>query len=206
LGISASKHAGTLWDNAVTAFSLIGLSMPVFWLGLLLLIWFSNNLQIFPAGGYTGFSSLVLPAITTGLLMASAAARQTRSSMLEIQRQDFLRTARAKGVSERVVTNKHQLGNAWIPIVTTIGDVLSRVLAGSAVVETVFSWPGIGRLTVEAVSQRDVTLSCGCVIMTCVIYVLILMVVDILYAFIDPRIKAQYMSAPRKKRKAGVAS
>ena len=200
IGIFAARRAGTIWDNLTTGFTLIGQSMPSFWLGLLLLIAFAYKIQLFPAGGYRGPSSYVLPAVTSALMMTALTARQTRSSMLEVLRADYLRTARAKGVPERLVIRRHALKNAWIPILTTIGMGMSRFLAGSAVIETVFSWPGIGRLTVEAVSQRDVTLACGCVIMTCILYVIVLLIVDLLYAFVDPRIKAQYASGGRRRK------
>ena len=200
IGIFAAQRAGTIWDNLTTGFTLIGTSMPSFWLGLLLLILFAYKIQLFPAGGYQGPSSYVLPAITSGLMMTAITARQTRSSMLEVLRADYLRTARAKGVPERLVIRRHALKNAWIPILTTIGMGLSRFLAGSAVIETVFSWPGIGRLTVEAVSQRDVTLACGCVIMPSILYVIILLIVDLLYAFVDPRIRGKYASGSRKRK------
>jgi peptide/nickel transport system permease protein len=202
LGIFAAKHAGTIWDNLTTVFSLFGISMPPFWLGLLLLFAFSYHIKLFPAvydGTIMGF---VLPAVTTGFVMAGTATRQTRSAMLEVARQDYLRTARAKGVPERQVTTKHALRNAWIPIITTIGMTVSRTLAGSAVVEAVFSWPGVGRMTVEAVSQRDVPLACGCVILTTILYVVMLLIVDLLYAVVDPRIRAQYSGGRKKKRRA----
>ena len=198
IGIFAARRAGTVWDNLTTGFTLLGTSMPSFWLGLLLLILFAYKIKLLPAGGYQGPASYILPAITSGLMMTAITARQTRSSMLEVLRADYLRTARAKGVPEKVVIRRHALRNAWIPILTTIGMGLSRFLAGSAVIETVFSWPGIGRLTVEAVLQRDVTLACGCVIMTCILYVIVLLIVDLLYAFVDPRIKGQYASGSRK--------
>lgn len=201
LGIFAAKRAGTVWDTLTTGFTLIGLSMPSFWLGLLLLIAFSYKLKIFPAGGSGGIMSFILPAICSGLMMTATATRQTRSAMLENIRADYLRTARAKGVPERDVINKHALRNAWIPIITTIGNTLSRTLAGSAVVESVFSWPGVGRLTVEAVGQRDVTLACGCVIMTTILYVVLLLIVDLLYAFVDPRIRSKYAAGGKRKRR-----
>jgi len=205
LGIFAAKRAGKIWDTLTTTFSLIGMSMPNFWLGLLLIIWFAYKIRIFPAGGITGASSFVLPAIATSFVMMATTARQVRSSMLDNMRADYLRTARAKGVSERAVINKHALGNAWIPIITVIGTTLSRTMAGSAVIESVFSFPGVGKLTVDAVMRRDVTLACGCVILTTIVYVVLLLVVDLLYAFVDPRIKSMYASGPKKKKKARVA-
>lgn len=200
MGIRAAKHAGKITDNATTVFTLVGMSMPQFWLGLLLLMLFSYRLKWFPAGGNSGILSFILPAICSAFMLMASATRQTRSSMLDVLNADFLRTARAKGVPERVVVRKHALGNAWIPIITTIGGVLCVSLAGSAVVESVFAWPGVGRLTVDAVTSRDVTLTCGCVIMTTIIYVFVQLCVDLLYAFIDPRIRGQYQSKSKKRR------
>ncbi len=201
LGIFAAKHAGTIWDNLTTIFTLIGMSMPSFWLGLLLIILFSYKLKWLPANGSGTILHLILPVVCTALMMMATATRQARSSMLENIRADYLRTARAKGVPEMAVINKHALSNAWIPIITTVGNTLSRTLAGSAVVESVFGWPGVGRLTVEAVGRRDVTLACGCVILTSVLYVVLLLIVDLLYAFVDPRIKSQYAAGKTKKKK-----
>ncbi|NLV49947.1 MAG: ABC transporter permease [Clostridiales bacterium] len=202
LGILASRHAGSLLDNSVTVFSLFGMSMPIFWLGLLLLLLFSYKFGWLPGGGNReGIRSIILPAVCGSLGMIANTARQTRSNMLEVLHADFLRTARAKGVPESVVIWKHALGNAWIPILTTIGIGLSAQLAGSVVIETVFAWPGIGRLAVEAVTQRDATLATGVIILTSIMYVLVQLVVDLLYAFVDPRIKAQYTKyAKRRKR------
>ncbi len=122
--------------------------------------------------------------------------------MLEVLHSDYLRTARAKGVPESIVIRKHALGNAWIPILTTIGMSLTTSLAGSAVIESVFAWPGVGRLTVDAVLSRDVKMTCGCVIMTTIMYVVLLLIVDLLYAFVDPRIKAQYTNMSKKRKRA----
>ena len=201
LGIFAAKHAGTILDNLTTAFTLIGLSMPGFWLGLLLLMWFSYNVRLFPTAYDGTWRSYVLPVIATGFSLSATITRQTRSAILEVVRQDFLRTARAKGVPEWQVTIKHVLRNAWIPIVTQIGMMLGITLAGSAVIETVYSWPGVGNLMVTAISRRDITMACGCVSLTCILYVLLLFIVDLSYAFIDPKIRAMYSSGRRKKRR-----
>ena len=204
MGIRAARRAGKLADTAATTFTLIGMSMPSFWLGLLLMFVFSYWLGWLPAGDIKkGVLSYILPAVCSGLLLMANSARQTRSSMLEVLNADFLRTARAKGVPESVVIRKHALGNAWIPILTTIGTSLSVSLAGSAVIETVFSWPGVGRATVDAVNARDVTGTCGLVIMTTILYVVLQLIVDLLYAFIDPRIKSQYAGSRKKKRASG---
>lgn len=203
LGIVAARRAGTLVDTATTTFTLIGISMPGFWLGLLLLLVFSFWLGWLPGGGNrNGFRSIILPAVCSGLLLMATATRQTRSSMLEVLSSDYLRTARAKGVPEDVVIRKHALGNAWIPILTTIGSSVCVSLAGSAVVESVFAWPGVGRMTVEAVLTRDVTTTAGCVIMTSILYVIVQLIIDLLYAFVDPRIKSRYFNAGKKRKQA----
>ncbi len=201
LGIYAAKHAGSIGDNLVTMVTLIGMSMPSFWLGLLLIIEFSYKLKWLPSNGSGTLLHFIMPAVCTALMMMATTTRQARSAMLENIRADYLRTARAKGVPEHTVINKHALGNAWIPIITTVGNSLSRTLAGSAVVESVFGWPGVGRLTVEAVARRDVTLACGCVILTSILYVVLLLIVDMMYAVVDPRIKSQYASGRKKRKK-----
>lgn len=200
LGIRAAKRAGSLTDNLTTVFTLVGMSMPAFWLGLLMLFLFSYNLRIFPAGGNSSIVSIILPALCNGLMMMAGTTRQTRSSMLEVLHSDYLRTARAKGVPEKIVIRKHALGNAWIPILTTLGVGLSNALAGSVVIESVFSWPGVGRLTAEAIMSRDVKLACGSVILTTILYVIMLLIVDLAYAFVDPRIKAQYARVKKTRR------
>jgi peptide/nickel transport system permease protein len=203
IGIVAARRAGTLADNCVTFFSLIGMSMPLFWLGLLMLLAFSLHLRWLPSGTFNdGLRSLILPAVCSSFTLMATTARQTRSNMLEVLKADYLRTARAKGVPEEVVIRKHALGNAWIPIITAIGTGLSIQLAGSVVIEQVFTWPGIGRMAAEAVRARDVTAATGVVIMTSILYVLVQLIVDLLYAFVDPRIKAQYLSAGKRKKRA----
>lgn len=201
LGIFAARKAGTLLDNIVMLITLVGMSMPSFWLALLFIIQFSLRWPILPAGGMDdGIKSIVLPTICSGFVLMASVTRQTRSSMLEQLNADYLRTARAKGVPEEAVIKKHALNNAWIPILTTVGGSFCHALAGSSVVETVFAWPGVGRTVVDAVVSRDVTMTMGCTIMTTTIYVTIVLVIDLLYACVDPRIKSQYAS-PKKRRK-----
>ena len=203
LGIFAARRAGRLADNATTVFTLIGVSMPVFWLGLLLLQLFSLRLGWLPAGGNRqGILSLILPAFCSALTLMATATRQTRSSMLEVLHADYLRTARAKGVPEEVVIRKHALGNGWIPILTVLGNALGISLAGAVVVETVFTWPGVGRMAADAVRTRDVTTVLGCIIMTSILIVLVQIIVDLLYSFADPRIKSRYLSVSNKRKKA----
>ncbi len=200
MGIRAARHAGTLTDTLTTVVTLVGMSMPAFWLGLILLYIFSFQLHWFPAGGNMGILSYVLPSVCNGLNMMAGTTRQTRSAMLEVLNADFLRTARAKGVPEKRVIWKHALGNAMIPILTTLGGNLSTAMAGSVVIESVFAWPGVGRLTAEAIMSRDTKLACGSVIMTTILYVLMMLLVDLAYAFVDPRIKARYVR-PKKVRR-----
>ena len=202
LGIFAANHSGRLSDNATTVFAVLGISVPGFWLALLLLQLFALRLGILPAGGMgNGIRSLILPAVTGGLGLMASTTRQTRSSVLDVLKADYLRTARAKGVPERVVIRKHALGNALIPIVTVVGNSLAYVIAGSVITEQVYAWPGVGRMAIEALGARDVTTVLGTVILTTFFYVFILIVVDLVYAFIDPRIKARYTTSKKRKRK-----
>ena len=193
LGIFSANNNGTWKDNISMTAAMIGLSMPVFWLGLLMIILFSQNLGWFPSSGNTmGLKSLVLPAVTCGIYNTAVLTRTTRSSMLDVARQDYLDTARAKGVSERNVTLKHALKNALIPIITVAGTQVATSLGGSVLTETVFAWPGIGKTIVDAVNQRDVPMVTGCIVMSTILISLVLLLVDLLYAMVDPRIKAQY--------------
>lgn len=192
LGIAAATHHRTWLDGASMVAAMIGVSMPAFWLGLLLILLFSLKLGMLPSGGSEGLASMILPALTLGTAQAGNLTRITRSSMLEVIRQDYLRTARAKGVSEKSVINKHALKNALIPIITILGSTFGNALGGAVVIETVFAWPGVARLTVTAINTRDMTLATGCIIMFTIFLNLTLLLVDIAYAYADPRIKAQY--------------
>lgn len=192
LGIAAATHHRTWVDGISMIASMIGVSMPAFWLGILLILLFSLKLGWLPSGGSSSFKSIILPALTLGTAQAGNLTRITRSSMLEVIRQDYLRTARAKGVSERHVIYKHALKNALIPIITILGSTFGNALGGAVVIETVFSWPGVARLTVTAINTRDMTLATGCIIMFTIFLNLTLLLVDIAYAYVDPRIKAQY--------------
>lgn len=201
LGILAARKHGSLTDNASMVAALLGLSMPNFWLGLMLIIFFSLQLGWFPSSGDTeGIKSLILPAITIGTGLMATLTRTTRSSMLDVIRSDYLRTARAKGVPEKTVIRKHALKNALIPIITVIGTQMGRTLGGSVVTENVFSWPGIGRLTIEAVKQRDTITVTGCIIMSVIMISIIQLLVDITYAFVDPRLKSQYSSSSKRRK------
>lgn len=199
LGIFSARHQGSLTDNAGMVLGLLGISIPNFWMGLMLIIWLSLNWKLFPSGGLNGLKSVVLPAFTLGIDYIASLSRTTRSSMIDVIRSDYLRTARSKGVPEKKVINKHALKNALIPIVTVSGTQLAGILGGSVTTETVFSWPGVGRLIVDAISYRDVKLATGALIMTTILSSIILLCVDILYAYIDPRLKAQYAGRRKKK-------
>lgn len=192
LGIVAAVNQNSIKDTISMVLALLGLSMPNFWLGLLLMLLFSLKLGWFPSGGAEGFRSVVLPAVTVGVGLAALLTRTTRSSMLDVLRQDYLRTARAKGVSEKNVVFRHALRNALIPIITIFGVQFSNVLGGSVLAETVFAWPGVGRLVVDAIDQRDIPTVTGALIMTTMLVTLVNLMVDIVYAYVDPRIKAQY--------------
>ena len=192
LGIVAAVNQNSWKDTLAMILALLGLSMPNFWLGLLLMLLFSLKLGWFPSGGAEGFRSVVLPAVTVGVGLAALLTRTTRSSMLDVLRQDYLRTARAKGVSERKVVYHHALRNALIPIITIFGVQFSNVLGGSVLAETVFAWPGVGRLVVDAIDQRDIPTVTGALIMTTMLVTIVNLLVDIVYAYVDPRIKAQY--------------
>lgn len=192
LGIVAAVRQNTWKDTSAMIAALLGLSMPNFWLGLLLMLLFSLKLGWFPSGGAEGFKSVILPAVTVGVGLAALLTRTTRSSMLDVLRQDYLRTARAKGVSEKKVISRHALKNALIPIITIFGVQFSNVLGGSVLAETVFAWPGVGRLVVDAIDQRDIPTVTGALIMTTMLVTVVNLLIDILYAYVDPRIKAQY--------------
>ena len=192
LGIIAAVNQNSWKDTIAMIFALVGLSMPNFWLGLLLMLLFSLKLGWFPSGGSEGALSVVLPAVTVGVGLAALLTRTTRSSMLDVLRQDYLRTARAKGVSEKRVVMRHALRNALIPIITIFGVQFSNVLGGSVLAETVFAWPGVGRLVVDAIDQRDIPTVTGALIMTTMLVTIVNLLVDIVYAYVDPRIKAQY--------------
>jgi len=189
LGIIAALREGTALDALSMLFALIGISMPNFWLGPLLIILFSIKLGWFPVSGRDGFSSLVLPALTLGTALAALLSRMTRSSLLEVLGEEYLTVARAKGLPERKVILKHALRNALIPIVTVLGLQFGALLSGAIITENVFSWPGIGTLLITAVEARDYPLVQGCVLFISLAYVAVNLAVDLLYGFIDPRIR-----------------
>ncbi len=216
-GIVSASRQYSLLDYGFMGVALFGVSMPVFWLGIMLMMIFGVYLRWFPIGGrmsimvsftrVTGFylldsliagnweafisalRHLILPAIALGTIPMATVARVTRSSMLEVLRQDFIRTERAKGLSERMVIYKHAVRNALIPVVTVIGLNFGLLLAGAILTETVFSWPGLGRYVVKAVQMRDYPAVQGCVLFFAFIFVIVNLITDIIYVYIDPRIK-----------------
>lgn len=193
LGILAAVKHNSLADTAASALSFVGLAMPNFWIGLLLIILFSVNLGWLPSNGAdAGIKSIILPAITCGTGNMAALTRTTRSAMLDVMRQDYLRTARAKGVRESLVVARHAFRNAQIPIVTMIGTQCATLVGGALITERVFSWPGVGSYLVDSILKSDYEVVTGFIIVTTIIVSLILLLVDIIYAFMDPRIKAQY--------------
>ena len=191
LGIVAAVARGRWIDTAAMSVAMLGVSVPVFYSSLLLILFFSFRLGWFPATGQGGLERLVLPASALGLASAAALARLVRSSMLEVLGQDYIVTARAKGLSGGAVIMGHALKNALIPTVTMLGLQLGALLGGAVVTETIFSRPGLGRLAVDAITSRDFPLIQGVVLVAAVTYVLINLVVDLLYAAIDPRIRYQ---------------
>ena len=192
LGIWTALNQNSWKDTLGMVFALFGVSMPNFWLGLMLILLLSLKLGWLPSGGTGGFKYLILPAVTVGLGLAALLTRTTRSAMLDVLRQDYMTTAKAKGASRNRVIYNHGLRNAIIPIVTAIGMQFSYVMTGSALAETVFGWPGIGRLVVDSINKRDTPMVTGSIILCCVLMAVINLAVDIIYAFCDPRIKAQY--------------
>jgi peptide/nickel transport system permease protein len=189
LGILAAVFHNSWLDSTAMVVALLGVSTPVFYLGLLLLFAFSFQFHFFPATGTGGLQNLVLPALTIGFASSAYLARLVRSSMLEVLRQDYVTTARAKGVRERVVVTSHALKNALIPVVTYFGIQLAGLLTGAVVTEQVFSRPGLGRVAITAIGNRDFPLIQGTVLVTAVVYVLVSLLIDLSYAVIDPRIR-----------------
>jgi len=200
-GIIASTKQYSVFDNIATVLALLGNSMPAFWMGLLLIIAFSVKLGWFPSSGYRSLSQMILPAITLGSSSAAVIMRMSRSSMLEIIRQDYIRTARAKGQKESVVIYYHALKNALIPIITAVGLQFGMLLGGSILTETIFSIPGVGKLMVDSIKKRDHPMVLGGVLFLAAVFSFVNLLVDLLYAFADPRIKSQYSKGSKKKEK-----
>ena len=189
LGVIAATHKDTARDSGAMFFSMLGVSIPNFWLGPLLILLFSLWLGWFPVSGRDGFASVVLPALTLGTGLAAVLSRMVRSSMLEVLGEDYMRSARARGLPPRRVILRHGLRNALLPVITLLGLQLGALLAGAVITETVFSWPGVGLLTIESIQSRDYPVLQACVLLISTIYVLVNLLTDIVYAWVDPRIR-----------------
>lgn len=186
--IAAVRHNS--WIDTGTMFvAMLGICVPSFVVGLLLLFWFGFRIPILPLAGYGTFAHIILPAITLGIRPMGMLARITRSGMLEVLRQDYVRTARAKGLKETLVVGRHALKNTLIPVITVMGGQISGLLSGSVVIENIFAWPGIGKVSVEAIGSRDFPVVQASVLLSALVVVLINLLVDISYGFADPRIR-----------------
>jgi len=188
LGVLAARWKDTFIDGFIMTISTFGMALPGFWLGLLVILVFSVHLGWFPIAGGTGFMDIVLPALTLGTLMATSLSRLTRAGMVEVLSNDYIRTARAKGLSERLVLLRHAFRNVMIPIVAVIGLEFAGLLGGAVIVEQVFNWPGVGTLAIQAISSRDFPMIQGTTLFIGAIYVLVVILIDVLYAILDPRI------------------
>ena len=188
-GIVSAVRRNTVIDYFSTVVALLGQSMPTFWLGIMLILLFSVQLNLLPSSGRGGWQHMLLPAITLGLFTTARITRLTRSGMLEVLSQDYIRTARAKGVANPPVVWKHALKNAAIPIVTIVGIELGTLLGGSVITETIFAWPGVGRLSVQAIYNRDYPVVQAAVFTLSATFVLVNLIVDMLYTYLDPRIR-----------------
>ncbi|MEI7028051.1 nickel ABC transporter permease [Paenibacillus sp. y28] len=188
-GILSATKPNSIRDNTAMMFSLFGISMPIFWLGLMLILIFSYYLRLLPSGGSDGLKYFILPAIAVGLSSSAILARLTRSSVLEVIHQDFIRTARAKGVKEKLVIYKHVLKNAMIPIITIIGLEFGSLLGGAVIAETVFSMNGLGRYVIQSIQYRDYPAIQGTVLFIAALFVIVNLIVDLCYSLVDPRVK-----------------
>jgi len=188
-GIVSAVRRNSLVDYVSTVVALLGQSMPTFWLGIMLILVFSVRFSLLPSSGRGTLEHLILPAITLGLFTTARITRLTRSGMLEVLNQDYIRTARAKGMANPPVVWKHALKNAAIPIVTIVGIELGTLLGGSVITETIFAWPGVGRLSVQAIYNRDYPVVQAAVFLLSTTFVVVNLVVDVLYTYLDPRIR-----------------
>lgn len=191
LGIVSAVKQNSLLDNAVMVLALIGTSAPIFWIGILMIILFSVNLGWLPPSGFGSFKQLIMPALALGMQSTAVVARMTRSSMLVVIRQDFVKTARAKGQKESVVIMKHVFRNALIPVITVVGLQFGTLLGGAMLTEVVFSIPGVGRLMIEAIKQRDFPIVQGSVLFVAACFSLVNLAVDLLYAVVDPKVSKE---------------
>ena len=201
LGVTAATHQNRFLDRLCMVFALIGISVPSFWLAMELMLLFSQKLGWLPPYGISSWKSWILPVVCTCLGSVATMARQSRSSMLEVIRSDYIDTARAKGLSERTILYKYALPNGLIPVIQTLGNGFATSLGGAIVIENVFSIPGMGQYLTNAISSRDYAVIRGCVVVLAIAFSLIMLAVDLAFAFVDPRIKAQY--AGKKKSRSG---
>lgn len=193
VGILAGIKQNSLFDNLSMGVAALGVSLPTFWLGLVCILLFSVNLKWLPSGGTKdGFVCIIMPALALSLQCLAGIARTTRSSMLEVIRSDYIRTAKSKGISKGKVITRHALQNAMIPTLTVAGLNVCNMISGAVLVENIFSWPGIGRLLVQSIKVRDIPMVLGCTLVFTISFTIINLLVDLLYAVVDPRIKAQY--------------
>jgi len=188
-GIVSAVRRNTALDYLATVVALFGQSLPTFWLGIMLILLFSVQFHLLPSSGRGTLEHLILPAVTLGLFTTARITRLTRSGMLEVLNQDYIRTARAKGMSDPPVVWKHALKNAAIPIVTIVGIELGTLLGGSVITETIFAWPGVGRLSVQAIANRDYPVVQAAVFLLASTFVLVNLLVDVVYTYLDPRIR-----------------
>lgn len=200
VGILSAVKQYSILDYVTTVLATFFASMPNFWLALMGIIIFSQNLKILPASGLTSWKHWIMPVICIGIGPIALVTRMTRTSMLDVIRQDYIRTARAKGVKERSVIYKHALRNALIPVITVVGMQLSVIFGGSIIVETIYSIPGMGMLLLNAINSRDYPLIQGCVLVLSLAVCVINLLTDLAYAVADPRIKAQYAQSNKKKK------
>ncbi len=189
LGILAALRKNTLWDSGAMFFAMLGISIPNFWMGPILILIFSLGLGWLPVSGRSGLESLILPALTLGSAMAAILSRMVRMTLLEQLGEDYIRTARAKGLPWHTVVFRHALKNAMLPIITLLGLQLGALLAGAVITEIVFSWPGVGQLVIEAIHRRDYPVVQACVLLISLSYVLVNALTDFCYAWLDPRIR-----------------
>lgn len=189
LGVLAAKYKDTIIDRLCTGFATLGVSIPSFWLAILLIIVFSVNLGWFPIASGTGFRDMILPAVSLGLVASTMISRLTRNGMVEVLSNDYIRTARAKGLDERVIIVRHALRNVMIPVVTIVGLQMASLLGGTVIIEQVFNWPGLGTLAIGAIMSRDFPVIQGTILFMGIIYVTINIIVDVLYSVIDPRVE-----------------
>jgi peptide/nickel transport system permease protein len=188
VGIISAVKRYSIMDNLSMLVALMGVSMPVFWTGIILILFFAHYLNWFPTSGYGTLKHLILPSVTLGMASSAVIARMTRSSMLEVLSQDYIRTAKAKGLRELLIITKHALKNALIPVVTVVGIHVGVLLGGAVVVETVFAWPGVGRLMVTSILARDYALVRAATLLIAAVFVTVNLIVDVLYGFLNPRI------------------